>query len=60
MARSRAFDEEQVLEAALDALWARGYEGTSTCDVVKVTGLTQTRLYNAFGDRRAPFPFARA
>jgi TetR/AcrR family transcriptional regulator, transcriptional repressor for nem operon len=52
MARPREFDEQEVLEAASDAFWAQGYEGTSTRDLVKATGLTQPSLYNAFGDKR--------
>ena len=55
MARPREFNEEQVLEAAGDAFWARGYEGTSTRELVRVTGLTQPSLYNAFGDKRGLF-----
>ncbi|WP_028222921.1 TetR/AcrR family transcriptional regulator [Paraburkholderia oxyphila] len=55
MARPREFNEEQVLEAAGDAFWARGYEGTTTRDLVRVTGLTQPSLYNAFGDKRGLF-----
>lgn len=55
MARPREFDEERVLEAARDAFWEHGYEGTSTRDLVKYTGLTQPSLYNAFGDKRALF-----
>jgi TetR/AcrR family transcriptional repressor of nem operon len=55
MARPREFDEEYALEAACDAFWEHGYEGTSTRDLVKYTGLTQPSLYNAFGDKRALF-----
>lgn len=55
MARPREFDELKVLEAARDAFWARGYEATSTRDLVKATGLTQPSLYNAFGDKRGLF-----
>lgn len=52
MARPRGFDEQQVLEAASAAFWQKGYEATSTRDLVKSTGLTQPSLYNAFGDKR--------
>ncbi|WP_310631786.1 TetR/AcrR family transcriptional regulator [Paraburkholderia sp.] len=55
MGRPREFDETHVLDAACDAFWARGYEATSTRDLVKATGLTQPSLYNAFGDKRALF-----
>lgn len=53
MARPRAFDESKVLTAAVEEFWARGYEGTSTRDLVKCTGLNQPSLYNAFGDKRS-------
>lgn len=52
MARPREFDEHEVLEAASAAFWTKGYEATSTRDLVKSTGLTQPSLYNAFGDKR--------
>jgi TetR/AcrR family transcriptional regulator, transcriptional repressor for nem operon len=55
MGRPREFDETQVLDAACAAFWTRGYEATSTRDLVKATGLTQPSLYNAFGDKRALF-----
>jgi hypothetical protein len=38
MARPREFDERKVLGAASDASWARGYEATSTRDLVKGPG----------------------
>ncbi|WP_025599385.1 TetR/AcrR family transcriptional regulator [Burkholderia sp. WSM2230] len=52
MARPRGFDEKEVLEAASATFWLKGYEATSTRDLVKCTGLTQPSLYNAFGDKR--------
>jgi TetR/AcrR family transcriptional repressor of nem operon len=55
MARPREFSEERALEAACDAFWEHGYEGTTTRDLVRFTGLTQPSLYNAFGDKRALF-----
>lgn len=53
MARPRAFDETKVLAAVVEAFWAQGYEGTSTRDLVRCTGLNQPSLYNAFGDKRS-------
>jgi TetR/AcrR family transcriptional repressor of nem operon len=58
MGRPREFDERQVLDAAVDAFLTKGYEATSTRDLVKCTGLTQPSLYNAFGDKRALFRHA--
>jgi TetR/AcrR family transcriptional repressor of nem operon len=52
MARPRGFDEQAVLEAASAVFWSKGYEATSTRELVKSTGLTQPSLYNAFGDKR--------
>jgi TetR/AcrR family transcriptional regulator, transcriptional repressor for nem operon len=53
MARPREFNEDDVLEAAAQCFWARGYEGTSLRGLVESTGLTGASLYNAFGDKRA-------
>jgi TetR/AcrR family transcriptional repressor of nem operon len=53
MARPREFDEEDVLEAALQCFWARGFDKTSVKDLICNTGLTAASLYNAFGDKRA-------
>ena len=53
MARPREFDEEAVLDAAVNCFWAQGYEATSVRDLVEKTGITGASLYNAFGDKRA-------
>ena len=55
MARPREFDEEAVLDAAVQCFWARGYESTSVKDLMEATGLTAASLYNAYGDKRAMF-----
>jgi TetR/AcrR family transcriptional repressor of nem operon len=55
MARPREFDEEKVLDAAVNAFWAHGYEATSTRDLTECTGLTQSSIYAAFGDKRGLF-----
>lgn len=51
MARPRKFDETDVLTAAMGAFWRRGYEATSTRDLADCTGLSQSSLHNAFGDK---------
>jgi len=53
MARPREFDEDAVLDAAMQRFWKNGYEATSMRDLAEVTGLTTPSLYNAFGDKRA-------
>jgi TetR/AcrR family transcriptional repressor of nem operon len=53
MARPREFDEQAVLDAAVQCFWARGYEATSVRDLIEKTGITGASLYNAFGDKRS-------
>src|SRR5271165_664784 len=58
MARPREFDEEVVLDAAIQCFWSRGYETTSVKDLIAKTGLTAASLYNAYGDKRSLFRMA--
>ena len=53
MARPREFDEEAVLDAAVQCFWEHGYEATSVRDLIEKMGITGASLYNAFGDKRA-------
>jgi TetR/AcrR family transcriptional repressor of nem operon len=55
MARLREFDEDVVLDAAMECFWSWGYEATSVRDLIETTGLTGASLYNAFGDKRGLF-----
>lgn len=55
MARPREFNEYAVLEAASELFWTKGYEGTSTRELSKCTGLTPSSMYAAFGDKRRLF-----
>jgi TetR/AcrR family transcriptional repressor of nem operon len=51
----RQFDEAEVLEKAMAAFWARGYEATSIRDLVDCMGLNRGSIYAAFGDKRRLF-----
>lgn len=53
MARPREFDEDEVLERALEAFWRRGFDATSVSDLLAATGLAKGSLYKAFGDKRS-------
>ena len=51
MARPREFDESEVVDAARDAFWAKGYSATSISDLSEATGLSVGSLYKAFGSK---------
>ncbi len=51
----RQYNEAEVLDAAMEAFWARGYEATSIADLVNATGLSRGSLYAAFDDKRTLF-----
>jgi AcrR family transcriptional regulator len=55
MPRPRKFDESDVVAAARDEFWSRGYAATSVDDLTAVTGLGKGSLYGAFGDKHALF-----
>ena len=39
MARTREFDMDQALDAALSTFWTQGYQATSMTDLMEATGL---------------------
>lgn len=51
MARTREFDTEKAVEAAMDAFRRNGYDGTSIQDLVDATGVGRGSLYAAFGSK---------
>jgi AcrR family transcriptional regulator len=51
MPRPRTFDESDVVAAARDEFWSRGYAATSIDDLSSATGLGKGSLYGAFGDK---------
>ncbi len=55
MARPRKFDEDKVLDAAIECFWSRGFEATSVRDLATEMRINGPSLYNAFGDKRALF-----
>ena len=55
MPRPRKFDESDVIAAARDEFWSRGYGATSVEDLTAATGLGKGSLYGAFGDKHALF-----
>lgn len=55
MPRPRKFEESDVVAAARDEFWSRGYAATSVDDLTSVTGLGKGSLYGAFGDKHGLF-----
>jgi TetR/AcrR family transcriptional repressor of nem operon len=55
MPRPKSFDEDAVLDKAVQLFWERGYEGTSLADLEAHLGLGRQSLYNTFGDKQALF-----
>ena len=55
MPRPKAYDATEVLERAMRAFWAHGYEGTSMSDLVDATGINRGSLYTAYADKHALF-----
>lgn len=58
MGRHRQFDVDQVLDAALDVFWRKGYEAASYTDLTQATGVERPALYSAFGNKEALFRLA--
>ena len=58
MSRTKTFDEDRAVDAAVDCFWARGYEATSVRDLAEAMGIGGASLYNAYGDKRELFALA--
>ncbi|MCF1598885.1 TetR/AcrR family transcriptional regulator [Streptomyces muensis] len=51
MARTKEFDPEAALQAALELFWQRGFEATSMADLVEHLGIGRASLYATFGSK---------
>ena len=51
MARTKDFDENEVLAKAIKLFWQKGYNGTSMQDLVATLGISRSSLYDTFGDK---------
>lgn len=53
--RPKSFDEDQVLERAMDLFWERGYQGTGLAELLRHMGISRQSLYDTFGNKRGLF-----
>jgi AcrR family transcriptional regulator len=53
--RPLKFEQNAVLEMALEQFWAHGFEGTSISDLTSAMGVHRPSLYAAFGNKAALF-----
>jgi TetR/AcrR family transcriptional repressor of nem operon len=55
MARTKDFDEGEVLAKAVQLFWHKGYNGTSMQDLVDGLGISRSSLYDTYGDKHTLF-----
>lgn len=55
MARTKVFDEDEVLDRAMNLFWQKGYNATSAQDLVDGLGISRSSLYDTFGDKHSLF-----
>lgn len=55
MARPMKFDPDAALQTAIKVFSDRGYEGSSTAELLERMGIARQSLYGAFGDKRRLF-----
>lgn len=55
MARTKDFDETEVLNRAMNIFWSRGYNATSMEDLVGGLGISRSSLYDTYTDKHTLF-----
>jgi TetR/AcrR family transcriptional regulator, transcriptional repressor for nem operon len=55
MARTKDFDEGEVLTRAMNLFWSRGYGATSMEDLVNALGISRSSLYDTYTDKHSLF-----
>lgn len=55
MPRKKDFDEDELLDKAVNLFWKKGYHATSAQDLVDGLGINRSSLYNTYTDKRTLF-----
>lgn len=58
MGRPKTYDRDEILARAMDCFWLKGYEGTSTEDLVAGMGVNRYSLYAEFGSKQSLYEAA--
>ncbi|MEP2936593.1 MAG: TetR family transcriptional regulator [Gilvibacter sp.] len=53
MARTKQFNVDSVLDAAVQLFWQQGYHATSARDLVNHLSVSRSSLYDTFGDKHS-------
>ena len=51
MARTKAFNEQEVLKKAMELFWEKGFHATSMQDLVDHLGINRASMYDTFGGK---------
>ena len=55
MARPIEYDQQIVLDKAMELFWRNSFEGTSVAELVEATGLNKRTMYNLYDDKQGLF-----
>lgn len=55
MARTKQFNEEEILDKAISLFWDKGFNGASAQDLVNHLGLSRSSIYDTFSDKHTLF-----
>lgn len=55
MARTKQYNEQEVIEKAMALFWRNGYENTSVRMLEKEMGINQFSIYSSFGSKQGVF-----
>jgi TetR/AcrR family transcriptional repressor of nem operon len=55
MARKKEFDEDELLDKAVNLFWRKGYNATSAQDLVDELKINRSSLYNTYNDKKTLF-----